>query len=77
MTDKLPCPFCGKDNKLRINTRKHRDYPDGLFAVKCTRCGIRGRYQLTEERAIAAWNTRAERTCQNYCPDCGAKVVER
>lgn len=21
----LPCPFCGKDNKLHIHTRKHRE----------------------------------------------------
>ena len=63
MSELKPCPFCGRDKYLRMHRRKHRDYPEGMYAIKCTRCGIRGRYQLTERRAIDAWNTRAERTC--------------
>ena len=62
MSELEPCPFCGRNKYLRMHRRKHRDYPEGMYAIKCTRCGIRGRYQLTERRAIDAWNTR-ERTC--------------
>ena len=58
MTELKPCPFCGKSDRLTVHRRKSRHYEEPLAAIKCERCGIRGRYQLKEERAIEAWNTR-------------------
>ena len=107
MSELLPCPFCGGEAEIR---------GDGALFVQCSECGTRygDRYHTTEAEAIAAWNTRAERTCRNispklgnneftceeccarvygakgqwfdanwnyhdfnYCPNCGAKVVEQ
>ena len=108
MTELLPCPFCGGE--------AHIVGGDDFFynVVQCCNCHATasGRYE-TEAEAIAAWNTRAERTCRNisrklgndeftceeccarvygcrgewfdanweyhpfnYCPNCGAKVVQ-
>lgn len=62
----LPCPFCGKGDKLKVHRRKTRHYDEPLAAVKCNRCGIRGRYQMTDERAMVAWNRRAAVTDQQF-----------
>lgn len=62
----LPCPFCGKGDKLKVHHRKTRHYDEPLAAVKCNRCGIRGRYQMTDERAMVAWNRRAAVTDQQF-----------
>ena len=68
-----PCPFCGGDAEI---TKWHEGY---FVECKKQRCGgTIGAYK-TEEEAIEAWNTRAERTCkaeQDYdtmddgIPDC-------
>ena len=91
MSELKPCPFCGRTKYLKVHRRKCRDFPDGMFAIKCTRCGIRGRYQLTEERAVDAWNERAddawntrnERICHDTgvrypgwtCSECGSEQM--
>jgi hypothetical protein len=79
----LPCPFREhKRKKLVIHHRKHRCYEDGLYAVKCEICGIRGPYALSEEKAVEKWNTRHVETCENMrekfgykrlfvCSECG------
>ena len=108
-TELLPCPFCGG----RQTYRKH----DGGVLLTTTNhkrgCIMRDALAFvafdTEAEAIAAWNSRAERTCriehvksgamydvwrcsacgyeyaesvseesivQNYCPNCGSRVVE-
>ena len=124
--DKLkPCPFCGNEPTL------YQDEMTGHWAVRCVKDTHRPTllnshgatawcYSCTDPaEAIAAWNTRAERTCHivrvdadpdrvlesimpkgysvffercsecgetipsikesteraNYCPSCGAKVV--
>ena len=81
-TTLLPCPFREhKRKKLVIHHRKHRCLEDGLYAVKCEICGIRGPYALSEEKAVEKWNTRHVETCEpdepdgwHKCPECGCVV---
>ena len=101
-----PCPFCGGRATMDGDPRVADDW------VFCLDCGAMGAYKLGKDKAIEAWNTRAERTCRmthewvrpceedgcdrlhvvqwtcsecefdfegarpNYCPNCGAKVVD-
>ena len=62
MTDKLlPCPFCGGEAELR-NAHKESWY------VLCVgdECPVLpdSTFKKTKAEAVAAWNTRAERTCR-------------
>ena len=59
MSNKLkPCPFCGGDAEI---TKWHEGY---FVECKEQRCGgTIGAYK-TEEKAIEAWNTRVEKTCE-------------
>lgn len=60
MTDLLPCPFCGGEAHISVSS-------DG-YGIECAndRCLDMMLDQLpSEAEAIAAWNTRAERTCHN------------
>jgi Lar family restriction alleviation protein len=82
MSELLPCPFCGGEAQMGINKESTvREY-----FVGCMNCHIR-LYKIgykrfyTEAEAIAAWNTRAERTCRiegrygnQYCTCCGEMV---
>lgn len=59
MTDLLPCPFCGGEAHISVSS-------DG-YGIECAndRCLDMIFDQLpSEAEAIAAWNTRAERTCE-------------
>ena len=107
MSELLKCPFCGGEAETWDGA--------GPWHVVCAECGTIGSPCLSEAEAIAAWNSRAERTCAmipsftkpatlgdcqefccsacgeymvlqqfqgcaddvpNYCPNCGARVVE-
>lgn len=100
MIELKPCPFCGANAKVRRSEFGYKAFCDKPFC-----CWI-GTFR-TEQEAITAWNTRAERNCTvegeeyddlleifstvlscghyvndlaryiKYCPECGAKVVER
>lgn len=83
MSEKLkPCPFCG--GKASVIDH-HND--DGSVSVGCaddTCLGFSGLGWLykTEEEAIAAWNTREERTCRMkqdgmflVCSECGVVLM--
>lgn len=55
-----PCPFCGGEASKRLFYR-------GKYRVHCNVCDAHsGDVCETEAEAIAAWNTRAERTCHDY-----------
>ena len=77
-----PCPFCGGQAQMGMNKQSTvREY-----FVGCMNCHIR-LYKIgykrfwSETEAIAAWNTRSERTCYNVhgddkyvnfiCSECG------
>lgn len=113
MVELKPCPFCGEKAELYKGVTKH-----GLRYVFCPSCyATAGDNNESDEQAVEAWNTRAERRCRNvfpkdgilpnypetmfrcsecgcdvqdyesygicmtegkwnFCPNCGAKVVE-
>ena len=49
-----PCPFCG-------SKEVYLDKPDThCFYVFCANCGVNGTTANTRERAVKAWNRRAE-----------------
>lgn len=54
MTELKPCPFCG-NNQAFIETEYY-----GLFVVKCGYCHIRTAVEQVKEKAIEAWNRRAD-----------------
>lgn len=86
-----PCPFCGSE-AIYLTFTRYYDREDTV-CVFCNRCksvvtvewneaeGINDR---TKAKAVAAWNSRAERTCRNLaepdevndrpftCSECGA-----
>ena len=108
MSEELkPCPFCGEGRVCLFDVQGEEG---PAFTIGCVTDDCPGHVAVswrypTREKAIEAWNTRYERTCnaeqipympgcyegdwcsvchciefesdnQNYCPSCGAKVVE-
>ncbi len=77
-----PCPFCGGEAKPYNLGEKHliecddcKEYGHGAYVVA-----------RTEAEAIAAWNSRAERTCERIlykptgvlvCSECGAGMPKQ
>ena len=78
----LPCPFCGEQARC-YQSDAFNDGGYFEFIVQCKGVDdhtLVNNY-LTEAEAIAAWNMRAERTCElkgksDICSECGA-FVER
>ena len=76
MSELIPCPFCGGEAR-----KSGERFENTILSwVYCLSCGAAGGYQHTEAEAIEAWNTRAERTCENVskwkderleCSECG------
>lgn len=75
MSDLKPCPFCGGDD-VNMGVRPHfREGKGNGWTVLCADCGgsigyierpdghFYAEYD-TKSEAIAAWNSRAERTCK-------------
>lgn len=61
MSDELkPCPFCGGVHVEIVNQGSR---PDDPHVVQCDDCDASASGMSVGE-AIAAWNRRAERTCQ-------------
>lgn len=59
-----PCPFCGGravlDKHMFFNDRT-RDFTDDTYGVMCVVCGSKGgQFYIDEDRAIVAWNRRAD-----------------
>ena len=72
MSELKPCPFCGGDAMMvHPSNADHFGYVHS--SVRCKTRGCRGsEFELwrgTDDEAIAAWNTRAERTCENVKGD--------
>lgn len=61
MSDLKPCPFCGGKAEMLTAESMNGGY---LFGIMCNDCRSRGDVYDTEAEAIAAWNSRAERTCE-------------
>ena len=62
MTELKPCPFCGGEAEMLTAESMNGGY---LFCIMCNDCRSRGDVYDTEAEAIAAWNTRDERTCRD------------
>lgn len=67
------CPFCGGEAEYRA-----AKYVRTVFkhSVVCLECFASIPPKASEQEAIEAWNTRAERTCKNRgsymgCSECG------
>lgn len=64
-----PCPFCGANAEMRYHPSCMRDPSHRAWEVGCSICDARVGNTIyaigkTRDEAIAAWNTRAERTCK-------------
>ena len=63
MSDLLPCPFCGEQHQLVIDTYDVTACgTEQKTVIECLECGTRSRPYSTREDAINAWNTRAQPT---------------
>ena len=63
MANLLPCPFCGGEAQTLNQAPKGTGYSVGCNDDECRGFIALSWIYDTEAEAIAAWNTRAERTC--------------
>ena len=90
-TELLPCPFCGGEAEIHPSNDWDVKFTGSTYFAWCDKCETRGDYYNTEAEAIAAWNTRAERTCRMeltdlnsgsayrdvwLCGECGGQVEQ-
>lgn len=86
MTELKPCPFCGGEYaQVRYMGGKWQE-PSAFgsgYRGECCDCGAMTAAYDTEAEAIAAWNSRVERTCRDasvdssvqfYCSECECTV---
>lgn len=62
--DLKPCPFCGGEAEVHPSSDWNTRFSGKTFFVWCDKCETRGDYYNSEAEAVAAWNARAERTCE-------------
>lgn len=94
MEELKPCQFCGSENcetyKVDETVFSQNQYLTMredmmkliLWGAGCYDCSAQVYGFDTEQEAIEAWNTRAERTCENvseycnefYCSNCGCEL---
>ena len=59
-----PCPFCGGTAKIKTHSffnSKEDCFADHSYGIRCSCCFAESyQFYTTEERAIEAWNRRAE-----------------
>ena len=84
----LPCPFCGGEAEVRHMDLDSIEEGWKVWGVWCVDDMNAEDYRshghfidnyATEAEAIAAWNTRAERTCENvhgHCSKCGSIMYD-
>jgi Lar family restriction alleviation protein len=53
MSELKPCPFCGSES-----AEAERAF--GFYWIGCHNCGAKGGSDLLKEKAIEAWNRRAD-----------------
>ena len=59
MTDLRECPFCGGEAKPKEDVLSR--YSDKVWhLVECTSCSASTNWHETKQRAVAAWNRRAD-----------------
>ena len=61
MSELKPCPFCGGEARPMA---QHWDDGSHVWWVECRVCGADAKRCDDGLEAIAAWNARAERTCE-------------
>jgi Lar family restriction alleviation protein len=73
MAENKTCPFCGSDS---IEVYTHYGESVGIqyggYYPECTVCGCRLDYYETREKALEAWNRRAD-DCPHKCSE-GYKI---
>jgi len=55
----LPCPFCGAEDKYLVQAFTQATETFAFWSVECSFCGVEVADDESQERADAAWNTRA------------------
>lgn len=60
----LPCPFCGAEDKYLVQALTQATETFVFWSVECSFCGVEVADDESQEKANAAWNTRAPADCK-------------